>query len=133
MLPEPIPNSPLHTTLRILLSRLLLCMLVSSCLLGQTDTSALKGRVTDAQGGAVTGAQILLTNQATRGKKNSFRRHRRPIFSSLIPPGRYDIEAAAPGFKTFHDAGFQIDVAAPALSTSSSKSARFPRASRSRA
>src|SRR5262249_24999702 len=33
---------------------------------------------------------------------------------TLIPPGQYDVEAGAPGFRTFHDTGLRIDVAAPA-------------------
>jgi hypothetical protein len=33
---------------------------------------------------------------------------------TFIPPGRYDVEAGATGFRTFHDTGLQVDVATPA-------------------
>ncbi len=97
-----------------LLPGLLLATVLSSPLGAQTETSALEGRVTDAQGGAVAGAQIRLTNRSTgAGRRVETGANGAYIFT-LIPPGRYDIEAIAQGFKTFHDAGFQVDVAAPA-------------------
>jgi hypothetical protein len=83
-------------------------------LFAQTDTSSLGGRVTDPQGSAVPGAQIRLRNQATGAERKSTSGTTGEYVFSLIPAGRYDIEAAAEGFRTFHDAGFPVDVAAPA-------------------
>jgi hypothetical protein len=80
----------------------------------QTDTSSLEGRVTDPQGAAVAGAQIRLTNQATGAERKIQSRTSGSYLFNLIPPGRYDVEAGAAGFRTFHDAGLQIDVASPA-------------------
>ena len=89
-------------------------MLLPAVVLSQTDTSALEGRITDAQGGAIAGAQIRLTNQSTRAERKIQAGATGAYIFTLIPPGRYDLEAGAPGFKTFHDAGVQVDVAAPA-------------------
>ncbi len=94
---------------------LLLAALLPLPALAQTDTSALNGRVTDAQGGAITGAQITLTNESTHAERKIASGNTGAYIFTLIPPGKYDIAAIAPGFKTFHDDGFQIDVAAPAL------------------
>ena len=82
---------------KIPLNRLFLGLALSLPTLAQTDTSALQGRVTDPQGGAVAGTLIQLTNQATRsGTKGRGRREGAYIFT-LIPPGRYDVEAARAG------------------------------------
>src|SRR5215469_5328678 len=83
-------------------------------LFAQTDTSSLGGQVTDPQGVAIQGAQILLRNQATGAERKAWSDIKGEYIFTLIQPGRYDIEAAAQGFKTFHDTGFPVDVAAPA-------------------
>jgi Carboxypeptidase regulatory-like domain len=82
--------------------------------LAQTDTSSLSGRVTDPQAVGVQGVQIKLRNQATSAERKTVSDANGEYVFTLIPPGRYDIDAAAPGFRTFHDAGFPVDVAAPA-------------------
>jgi hypothetical protein len=103
--------------------RLYVCVAVPALLLlfcfgptasAQTDTSSLSGRVTDAQAAAVSGVQITLHNQATGAERKVVSDSNGEYTFTLIPAGRYVIEAAAPGFKTFHDAGFPVDVAAPA-------------------
>jgi hypothetical protein len=103
----------LRTILGFLPLGVLLAILPPAQLFGQTDTSSLEGRVTDAQGGAVTGAHIRLTNQATRAERRLDSSGSGSYTFTLIPAGRYDVEASATGFKTFHDAGVQVDVAAP--------------------
>ena len=70
--------------------------------------------MTDSQGGAVEGAQILLHNEATGAERKVTSDANGEYVFTLIPPGRYDIEAGAMGFKTFHDTGFPVDVASPA-------------------
>lgn len=82
--------------------------------LAQTDTASLSGRVTDPQAAAVQGVQISLRNQATGVERKVTSDANGEYVFTLIPPGRYDIEAASPGFRSFHDAGFPVDVAVPA-------------------
>ncbi len=93
---------------------LLLLLLAAALSVAQTDTSSLQGRVTDAQGAAVSGAQVSLTNQATGAQRKVQSTADGAYQFNLIPPGRYDVEASAPGFRTFHDVGVPVDVAAPA-------------------
>ncbi len=90
-------------------------MLLPAAVLAQTDTSALEGRVTDPQSGGIAAVQIRLTNQATGAARSVMSGAAGAYIFTLISPGRYDVEAVAPGFKTFHDAGIAVDVAAPAL------------------
>src|SRR5271155_3263684 len=89
-----------------------------SCLaqvgLAQTDTTSLSGRVTDPQAAAVQGPQISLHNQATGAARKVTSDGNGEYVFSLIPPGRYDIEASGAGFRTFKDKGFPVDVAVPA-------------------
>ena len=82
--------------------------------LAQTDTSSLDGRITDPQGGAVSGAEIRLTNQATGAERRIQSDASGAYHFTLIKPGRYDVEVSVSGFQTFHDVGVQVDVAAPA-------------------
>jgi hypothetical protein len=80
----------------------------------QTDASSLSGRVTDPNSAVVQGAEIRLHNQATGAERKTTSNAQGEYVFTLIPPGRYDVEASAAGFRTFRDVGFGIDVAAPA-------------------
>ena len=94
---------------------LLLFLLAASLAVAQTDTSSLEGRVTDRAGRS----RLRRADSASpirppaRNEKFSPTTDGAYLFT-LIPPGRYDVEASAPGFRTFHDAGVPVDVAAPA-------------------
>jgi hypothetical protein len=93
---------------------LLFLALMACNIFAQTDTSSLGGRVTDPQAGVVGGAQIQLRNQATSAVRNASTNETGDYIFTLIPPGRYDIEIVAPGFRTFRDTGLPVDVASPA-------------------
>src|SRR5262252_750677 len=83
-------------------------------LAAQTDTSSLEWRVTDPQGTVVSGARIQLTNQATGAIRKIESGASGSYLFTLLPPGRYDVEAMAPGFRTFADTGVPVAVASPA-------------------
>src|SRR5215469_3337140 len=93
---------------------LLFVTLIGQTLFAQTDTSSLGGRVLDSQAGVIGGAHIQLRNQATGAVRNASTNENGEYIFTLIPPGRYDIEIAAPGFRTFRDTGVPVDVATPA-------------------
>ena len=88
--------------------------LLFSSLFAQTDTSSISGRVTDSQNAAVKGAQIHLRNAARGAERKAESDASGEYVFTLIPPGSYDIEVGAAGFRTFHDTGFPVDVASPA-------------------
>jgi hypothetical protein len=95
-----------------------LCLAASPPLLflplfAQTDTSSISGRVTDPQSAAVQGAQIRLRNLATGAERKAESDSNGEYVFTLIPPGSYDIEAGAKGFRTFHDIEIPVDVASP--------------------
>jgi hypothetical protein len=87
--------------------------LLISTVSAQTDTSSLGGRITDPGAGAVAGAKIHLRNTATGAEREATSKANGEYVFTLIPPGRYDIQAVAQGFKTFSDTGFPVDVASP--------------------
>ncbi len=78
---------------------LLLSLLGVASLLAQRDLGTITGTITDAQGGAVPGAKVTLTEDATGLKytveANSSGEYTRPA----LKPGVYTVEAEAKGFK----------------------------------
>src|SRR5262249_6416493 len=65
-------------------------------------------------GTAVPGVAIQLTNQATGAVRKIQSGASGSYLFSLIPPGRYDVEAAAPGFRAFVNTRVPVAVASPA-------------------
>jgi hypothetical protein len=92
----------------------LFCTFAGHRIFAQTDTSSIGGRVTDSQAGIIGGAQVQLRNQATGALRNGSTNEKGEYIFTLIPPGRYDIEVTAPGFRTFRDTGLPVAVAVPA-------------------
>lgn len=78
---------------------MLLAFLPSLCL-AQNESATLSGRVSDPTGGAVVGAEVVLTNTDTsvelRTKTNSAGLY---VFTG-VHPGSYRVAAGATGFKT---------------------------------
>lgn len=108
---RPVAGIALH---RLLLLSLLIAFVPSQHVLAQTDTSSIAGRITDPQNAGIPGAQIQLRNLATGAERKIESDATGEFIFTLIPPGSYDIDATARGFRTFHDAGFPVDVASPA-------------------
>jgi hypothetical protein len=93
------------------LSLILAALALQTALLGQSaGTGALTGTVTDATGGIVPGATVVLTstdtNQtrtATTGVDGSYK-------FSLLPPGNYRVRFSATGFKTAEVTSIAVNV-----------------------
>jgi hypothetical protein len=82
---------------------LLLCLVFGVCasrLAGQSDTARLQGTVTDAQGGAIVGAIVTVTNTGT-GREVSERTNESGLYNiAALPPGKYHVEIKKQDFKT---------------------------------
>src|ERR1051325_3011265 len=86
---------PMKTKLALLLA-LLLCVSVA---FAQDTRGSINGRMTDQSGSVVPGATVLVTNVAT-GLKSSLSTNQDGIYQvSFLPPGMYQVEAGATGFK----------------------------------
>src|SRR5271157_2770605 len=96
--------------------RLLLALaafVFSPCLLGQNETSALAGRVTDPSGSGVPGARVQLTSQSTGSVRETAASIAGEYRLELLPPGDYSLRVTANGFKTFEDSRIHLQVAQP--------------------
>ena len=66
---------------------------------GQQGTAALGGKVIDAQGGAVPGVNIIITNEDTGAVRETISTAEGGYFAAQMLPGRYRIQAKLEGFK----------------------------------
>ena len=76
----------------------------------QTATGVILGRITDGSGGVVVGASVAVTNEATGFRCTAASMPSGSYECLLLPPGRYRVEASAPGFKTGIRAGVAVEV-----------------------
>src|SRR5690349_15701237 len=76
----------------------------------QTSTGAIVGNVFDSSGGIVAGARIAITNSGTSATRTVTSNEEGNYTASLLPPGEYQIEVSAQGFKKFAQAGVQLRV-----------------------
>ena len=76
----------------------------------QTATGAILGRITDPSGAAIGGATVSVTNEATGFQCRSQSQPLGSYECLLLPPGRYRVEASAPGFKTGIRVGVELEV-----------------------
>jgi len=66
----------------------------------QSDTARLQGTVTDAQGGAIAGASVTVTNMGT-GREASVMTNDSGLYNIAgLPPGKYHVEIRKQDFKT---------------------------------
>ncbi|OYT73431.1 MAG: hypothetical protein CFK52_02170 [Chloracidobacterium sp. CP2_5A] len=64
------------------------------------STGQLRGVIRDPQGAVVSGASVTLTEQATGSKREATTGGSGDFTFTLLPPGKYRLEARATGFKT---------------------------------
>ena len=78
-----------------------LLVFLACCLNGaaQSSTSSVTGTVVDPQGNSIPGATITLTNVQRNFTRTQATTENGSFAFSLIPPGDYQIEAEAKGFK----------------------------------
>src|ERR1035437_7628403 len=81
-----------------------------------TTTGALAGAVTDPTGAALPHATVTLANSATMGTQTAVTSASGAYTFSLLSPGAYAVQFAAPGFKTALMSGVAVNVGeAPTL------------------
>ena len=77
----------------------LLCLLAAPASWSQDTRGAIVGRITDPSGAVVPGAQVVVTNNATGAKAILTTNAEGMYLAPLLPPGAYQLEAVAQGFK----------------------------------
>ncbi len=77
---------------------------------GQDTNASLSGTVSDPSGAAIPGAKLTLTNEAT-GFQSAFVADSAGDYSFRnLTPGKYDLSASAPGFKSADQKGIQLAI-----------------------
>jgi len=80
-------------------SALVVLFAFTSNLFAQRDLATLVGTVTEAQGAAVPGAKVVITEDATGLVYESIAGSADEYTGVALKPGTYRIEVSAPGFK----------------------------------
>ena len=76
----------------------------------QSTGGRLLGTVTDPSGGAVAGANVVLTNLATNVTRNTTTGQNGEYLFPEVPVGTYTVEVNHPGFKKFVNKGVVVDL-----------------------
>jgi carboxypeptidase family protein len=79
----------------------LMILLFATPLLAQQGTTDLRGRVVDAQGGALPGVTVTVRNQATGMFRETVSSEDGSFIASSLVPGTYEATASLQGFKKF--------------------------------
>src|ERR1039457_3899772 len=73
-------------------------------------TGSIQGTVSDATGSVIPNASVILTDEATHVSRKTASNSAGAYLFPGIPIGRYDLSAAAPGFKTYVQRGIVLEV-----------------------
>ncbi len=85
-------------------------MMASGAAIAQESTAELRGRVLDAQGGALPGVTITITNQATGVYREVVSNGDGTYFATALAPGTYSIAAELTGFKKYMRSDVRLDL-----------------------
>src|SRR5947209_13771018 len=85
-------------------------MLFTSVLVAQRNTATVFGTVTDSSGAVVAGVNVKITNSDTGQESVTVSDTLGNFILPDLPPGRYALAAAMPGFKQFLRNNLRLDV-----------------------
>ena len=83
----------------VVFSALVLALLTANIAFAQTGSSSVRGTVTDLQGRAVAGAQVTLSNAQKNFTRSQNTNSDGAYIFTAIPPGSYQLDVEATGFK----------------------------------
>ncbi|MGH9850890.1 MAG: carboxypeptidase-like regulatory domain-containing protein, partial [Blastocatellia bacterium] len=81
------------------IAALLCSLLLAGSALAQTGSSTVSGTVVDAQKQAISGATVTLKNESKNFTRTTTADASGAFLFTVIPPGAYNLEVGAPGFK----------------------------------
>ena len=84
-------------------------VLVSAGALAQSNYGAVRGIVTDAQGGTVSSASVTLTSLATKIARVTQTNNSGEYVFNAVEPGGYSVTVTGTGFKTVEQKGLTVD------------------------
>ena len=78
-------------------------LFASVSLLGQSATGSISGTVADSSGAVVPKAKVMLTDDATKGKRDTISNHDGVFNFPSLYPGSYTLTISADGFRTWEE------------------------------
>ena len=84
-------------------------LMVPAVMMCQSNTATLVGTVTDPSGAVIAGANIVITNVRTQGKRTVQSDASGSYEAPLLPPGEYSVEVSSSGFKRGERSGIGLD------------------------
>src|SRR5579863_6863717 len=75
----------------------------SLSLLGQSATGTISGTVADSSGAVIPKATVVLTDEATKGKRDSVSNNAGIFNFPSVYPGSYTLTISADGFRTWEE------------------------------
>src|SRR5262245_14510516 len=91
-------------------SRVFVPVLLAVCAYAQSaPTTSLSGTIRDASGSVGPSASLDLTSPQTRWTRQARSDSQGRFLFSLVPPGTYDLSAAAQGFTSVLQQGLRLD------------------------
>src|ERR1700732_3195801 len=93
---------------------MLVVMLLAASLAWTQATTSLRGTVTDPDGKAVTGADVVLANAESRTERTVTTGNQGEYQFLLVPPGSYSLTVKAAGFRGYEQTNLVLLVSTPA-------------------
>src|SRR5581483_2258753 len=100
----------MSTTVRLCLTGLQLCLLITLLARAQDPTGTLEGQISDASGAVVPNCGVTITNAATGFTANQQSSASGAFRFSYLPVGSYRLSVSMKGFSTYEANDIQIDV-----------------------
>jgi hypothetical protein len=88
----------------------LVALIGTSASFAQSTGGRIRGTVTDASGGAVTGAKIVIINQATGAQRDTDSGANGEYIFLEVPVGTYEVDVNQTGFKKYVRKGIVLDL-----------------------
>src|SRR5688572_3483800 len=95
---------------RLVLGLSLVVLCAAAPALAQQGTAQVGGKIVDAQGGALPGVTVVITNEDTGVVREITSTAEGSYFASQMVPGRYRISAKLEGFKALDRRGLTLTV-----------------------
>ena len=77
---------------------------------GQTAAARIAGRISDGTGAVIPGVAVKVTNVDTNIAQTATSGETGDFTILYLPPGRYQLQAAADGFRTYKQSDFSLAV-----------------------
>ena len=90
-----------------------LCLVLRTTLLAQSDSAQISGFIKDPTGAAVPGASVVIKNEVSGYERTAKTNDTGYYIITALPPGSYTVTIEAGGFKKFQQTKKKLDPSIP--------------------